>query len=385
MSHNVVDIAQKLISFPSVTPEDAGAQDYLKSLLRPLGFEIFDLPFEGRGSTYRVENFFARHGAKGTNGPHLCFAGHTDVVPAGDEAAWSVPPFSATIQGDLLIGRGASDMKGQIAAFVAAVDTFLKAEPDFARGSISLLITGDEEKDAKNGTERVLEWMKENGHVPDVCIVGEPSNPDYMGQEMKIGRRGSLTGYLTVKGIQGHVAYPEKANNPTTRMVQYLEVLTRTIFDKGSAHFPPTNLEVTTIDVGNTATNVIPAKCNATFNIRFSDRWTIEALREKVRAILDNVSPDYEIRFTTGAHGFLTQPGEWTGTVSAAVEKITGHKPALTTGGGTSDARFIASYCPVVEFGMVNKSIHQVDEFCTLPQLKRCEMVYHEILKQYFF
>lgn len=302
MPQTVLDIAQKLVQFPSVTPLDEGAQDYLKSLLKPLGFEIFDLPFEGRGS-YRVENFFAR---RGTKGPHLCFAGHTDVVPAGDEAAWSVPPFSATVRDEKLIGRGVSDMKGQIAAFVAAVQNFLKENPDFNNGSVSLLITGDEEKDSTNGTVRVLEWMKDNDHIPDVCLVGEPSNPEYMGQEVKIGRRGSLTGYLTVKGIQGHVAYPDKADNPVPRMIQYLDALNRTVFDKGSAHFPPTNLEITTVDVGNPATNVIPAKVNATFNIRFSDRWTIETLREKVSAILDNVSPGYEIRYSTGAHGFLT-------------------------------------------------------------------------------
>ena len=376
-----LDIAKKLISFPSITPEDAGAQDYLKSLLQPLGFEIFNLPFEGNGSPYKVENFFAR---LGTKTPHICFAGHTDVVPPGDEAAWSVPPFAGEVRGDSLIGRGASDMKGQIAAFAAAVINFLKENPDFQNGSISFLITGDEERDAKNGTVRVLEWMAQNNHIPDVCIVGEPSNPDYMGQEIKIGRRGSLTGHMIVKGIQGHVAYPDKANNPVPRMVAYLDALNRTVFDKGSAHFPSTNLEITTVDVGNPSTNVIPANAKATFNIRFSDRWTIDTLKEKVLSVLNDVSSDFEITFTTGAHGFLTQPGEWTSLVALAVEKVTGHKPALTTGGGTSDARFVAKYCPVVECGMVNRSIHQVDEFCTLPQLEKCEAIYHEILKQYF-
>lgn len=380
MSQNVVNIAQKLISFPSVTPKDEGVQEYLKSLLKPLGFEIYDLPFEGRGS-YRVENFFAR---RGTSGPHICFAGHTDVVPAGDESAWSVPPFAGTIRGESLIGRGASDMKGQIAAFVAAVQSFLNDHPDFDKGSVSLLITGDEEKDSTNGTVRVLKWMKDNNQIPDVCLVGEPSNPDYMGQEIKIGRRGSLTGFLTVTGKQGHVAYPDKADNPMPRLINFLDALSRTVLDKGSAHFPPSNLEITTVDVGNPSTNVIPAKANATFNIRFSDRWTIDTLKEKITSILNAVSPEYEIRFTTGAHGFLTQPGAWTTLVAQAVEKITGHTPAMTTNGGTSDARFVANYCPVVEFGMVNKTIHQVDEFCTLPQLEKCEAVYKEILKQYF-
>jgi succinyl-diaminopimelate desuccinylase len=380
MGPSVLDIAQKLIRFPSVTPLDEGAQAYLKSLLEPLGFKIYDLPFEGRGS-YRVENFFAR---RGTTGPHLCFAGHTDVVPAGDEAAWSVPPFSATVKGDSLIGRGSADMKGQVAAFVAAVQAYLAAGIEFNGGSISLLITGDEEKDAVNGTARVLEWMKDNNHVPDVCLVGEPSNPEFMGQEVKIGRRGSLSGKITVRGKQGHVAYPDRAANPLPRLIKYLDILSSTIFDQGSAYFPKSNLEVTTIDVGNKAGNVIPANGTAEFNIRFSDRWTIEALEAKIRALLDSMDPNYEIVFTQGAHPFLTQPGEWTQLVVDAVEKVTGHKPAMTTGGGTSDARFVANYCPVVEFGMVNKSIHQVDEFCTLPQLERCETVYHEILKQYF-
>ncbi len=380
MSSNALEIARKLVSFPSITPEDAGAQAYLKDELKKLGFEIFDLPFEGRGS-YRVENFFAR---RGNRGPHLCFAGHTDVVPVGDEKAWSVPPFAGTVRDEKLIARGASDMKGQIAAFIAAVQDTLRDDLGFNQGSISLLITGDEEKHSINGTERVLEWMADNNQIPDVCLVGEPSNPEFMGQEIKIGRRGSLTGFLSVKGVQGHVAYPEKADNPVPHMIALLDALERTVFDKGSAHFPPTNLEITTIDVGNQATNVIPANIQATFNIRFSDRWTIDTLQEKVRAVLDSTGKAYDIRFSTGAHGFLTQPGEWTALVAQAVEKITGHKPALTTGGGTSDARFVAKYCPVVEFGMVNNSIHQVDEYCTLAQLEKCTTVYREILKQYF-
>jgi succinyl-diaminopimelate desuccinylase len=374
-----LDIAQKLIRFPSITPADAGAQDYLKSLLEPLGFKIYDLPFEGLGS-YPVKNFFAR---RGTESPHICFAGHTDVVPPGDEASWSVPPFAGEVVGDSLIGRGASDMKGNIAAFVAAVQNYLSEIHDH-KGSISFLITGDEEKDSINGTERVLEWMKDNKQLPDVCIVGEPSNPDYMGQEIKIGRRGSLTGRMVVKGTQGHVAYPDRANNPLPRMIRYLDALNETIFDKGSAFFPPTNLEVTTIDVGNPSSNVIPAEGRATFNMRFSDRWTIEALEQKVRFILDGIDPNYEIKFTRGAHSFLTSPGEWTGLVAGAVEAVTGHRPAMSTGGGTSDARFVASYCPVVEFGMINKSIHHVDEFCKLEDLEKCVAIYQEILKRYF-
>jgi succinyl-diaminopimelate desuccinylase len=378
MTETALDIARHLIRFPSITPADAGAQDYLKTFLKALGFEIYDLPFEGRDS-YRVQNFFARYGK---NGPHLCFAGHTDVVPPGDEDAWSVPPFEGAVRDGLLIGRGAADMKGQVAAFAAAVRDYIGS--GYRKGSISLLITGDEEKDSINGTARVLEWMEENGHVPDVCLVGEPSNPDYMGQEIKIGRRGSLTGYLTVKGKQGHVAYPERADNPLTRLVRYLDTLKAAIFDKGSAFFPPTNLEITTIDTGNSASNVIPAEAKAVFNLRFSDRWTVEALETKIRFILDGISPAYELRFSRGAHSFLTQPGEWTGLVADSVAAIAGIRPAMTTSGGTSDARFIARYCPVVEAGMVNKSIHQVDEYCKLADLEQCTAIYREILKRYF-
>ncbi|MFA5593062.1 MAG: succinyl-diaminopimelate desuccinylase [Micavibrio sp.] len=379
MNHPALAIAQKLIRFPSITPADAGAQDYLKSLLRPLGFEIFDLEFSGRDS-YKVRNFFAR---RGKGGPHLCFAGHTDVVPPGDEAAWSVPPFAGDVRDGRLFGRGSSDMKGQIAAFIAALEAFLTAHGGAEGYSISLLITGDEEKDSINGTARVLEWMEENGHIPDVCLVGEPSNPDYIGQEIKIGRRGSLTGRLTVRGVQGHVAYPDRADNPLPRLIRYLDALQNHIFDKGSAWFPPTNLEVTTIDVGNPSTNVIPATGRATFNLRYADRWTKEALENKIRVILDEISPDYEIAFTRGAEAFLTQPGEWTALVAKAVETVTGSKPAATTGGGTSDARFFAQYCPVVECGMVNKSIHQVDEYCTMEELQTCTAIYREILKLY--
>lgn len=380
MSNTALTLAQKLIQFPSITPADAGAQDYLKSVLKPLGFEIYDLPFSGNDS-YKVQNFFAR---RGTSGPHICFAGHTDVVPPGDEAAWSVPPFAGEVRDGRLIGRGSSDMKGQIAAFIAAVEDFIASSDKKDKGSISLLITGDEEKDSINGTARVLEWMKDNNHIPDVCLVGEPSNPDYMGQEIKIGRRGSLTGYLTVKGVQGHVAYPDRANNPLPRLIKYLDALQSTIFDQGSAWFPPTNLEVTTIDVGNPSNNVIPAKGQATFNLRYSDRWTKEAIENKVRLVLDSVSTEYEISFRHGADSFLTQPGEWTALVGHAVENITGKKPATTTSGGTSDARFVAKYCPVVECGMVNKSIHQVDEYCTLDDLENCTAIYQEILKLYF-
>jgi succinyl-diaminopimelate desuccinylase len=374
-----VALTQSLIACPSVAPKDEGAQAVLKKALADLGFDIYDLPFDGNGS-YRVENFFAR---KGTGSPHLCFAGHTDVVPAGDEDGWSVPPFSGQIVDGHVIGRGASDMKGDIACFVAALSQFINGYSTL-NGSISLLITGDEEADAVNGTVRVLDWMNKNGHVPDVCIVGEPTNPDRLGQEIKIGRRGSFTGRLTVRGIQGHVAYPDRADNPLPRLIKMLDALKSHIYDKGSAYFPATNLEVTTIDVGNPASNVIPAAGKATFNLRYSDRWSGEELEAQIRKILDSVTPDYELTVRRAAESFLTQPGEWTNLVAQAVENITGFKPLLTTSGGTSDARFIAPYCPVVEFGLINKTIHQVDENVAVDDLLKLTAIYKDVLINYF-
>jgi succinyl-diaminopimelate desuccinylase len=352
----------------------------LKSILIPLGFEIHDLPFEGRDGTYPVKNFFAR---RGTSSPHICFAGHTDVVPAGDISAWSVPPFEGAVKDGKLIGRGTSDMKANIAAFIAAIQNFLESHKDF-KGSISLLITGDEEKESINGTERVLEWMKENNHIPDVCLVGEPSNPDYMGQEIRIGRRGSLTGYISVKGKQGHVAYPQRADNPLPRLVAYMHALSTLKLDEGSDFFPPSSLQITTIDVGNPSSNVIPASGNARFNIRFSDVWSFDTLEQKIHETLRSIGNDYEIRFVRAAQSFLTKPGAWTNLVSDTITNITGHTPVLGTGGGTSDARFVATYCPVVEFGLINQTIHQIDEHCTLADLEKCENIYREILKRYF-
>ena len=380
MTQSSIDIAQKLISYPSITPEDHGAQDYIKSLLVPLGFEIFDLPFEGNGGTYAVPNFFAR---LGTSSPHICFAGHTDVVPAGDINAWSVPPFEGAIKDGKLIGRGASDMKGNIAAFIAATQSFLATNKNF-KGSISFLITGDEEKESINGTARVLEWMKAHNHIPDVCLVGEPSNPDFMGQEIRIGRRGSLTGYLTVCGTQGHVAYPDRTKNPLPILVSLLNALSNTKLDDGSEFFPPSSLQITTIDVGNPSNNVVPAQGKATFNIRFCDVWSLETLEEKIRDVLNTITKDYEIKFTRGASPFLTKPGAWTNLVVDAVKTVTGNTPVMGTGGGTSDARFVAKYCDVVECGLINQTIHQVDEHCTLADLETCEAIYLEVLNQYF-
>lgn len=374
----VIDLTQNLIACASVTPEDAGAQGALKSLLEAAGFTCHDLPFGDE--RYTVQNVFAR---LGRSGKHLCYAGHTDVVPAGDESAWTYGAFTPHIEDGILYGRGASDMKGSIAAFTMAAIDFIQAHPDFG-GSISLLITGDEEAEAIHGTVKVLNWMDQNGHIPDVAIVGEPTNPQHIGQEIKIGRRGSLSGHLGVKGKQGHVAYQALADNPLPRLIKYLDALAGYTFDEGNEFFDATNLEITTIDVGNTASNVIPASGHASFNIRFNDNWNNESLREKITALLDAVGDDYEIEFEGNAESFITKPNEWTALVQSAVEELSGHKPAYTTTGGTSDARFIVNYCPVVECGAVNDTIHQINEHTKVADLENLSKIYMRILERYF-
>lgn len=374
MSYDVLSLSQGLIRCASVTPEDAGAQVFLAERLAALGFSCHHLPYG------EVPNLFARYGS---GGKHLCFAGHTDVVPTGPEDLWTYPPFGAAVHNGILYGRGASDMKGAVAAFAAASASFLERARNF-EGSISLLITGDEEGPAEDGTVKVLEWMAQNGHVPDVALVGEPTNPDEMGQEIKIGRRGSLSGLLRVEGKQGHVAYPHLAHNPLPPLIRMLDALSDYVFDKGSAYFPSTNLEVTSIDVGNKAGNVIPAAGSAAFNIRFNDRWTSETLGAKVREILDKVGHDYTLELSCGAESFITRPGDWSHTVLRAVQDVTGRKAEYTTNGGTSDARFIVNYCPVVEFGVLNKTIHQIDEHAAVSDLETLTRVYERMLMLYF-
>lgn len=377
---DVIDLAKALIACPSVTPDDAGAQVFLREKLEALGFTCWDLPF-GEGAAH-VPNLFAR---LGTGSPHLCFAGHTDVVPAGDTNAWTYGPFTPTIAEDgKLYGRGASDMKGGVAAFVAAVSRYLETHGAPEDGSISLLITGDEEGPAINGTVKVLEWMEANGHIPDMALVGEPTNPAFLGQEIKIGRRGSLNGTLTVHGKQGHVAYQDLADNPLPRLAAMVVALSAHSFDQGGEFFLPTNLEFSTIDVDNPATNVIPAQGSASFNVRFNDQWSAQSLSDKIRTLLDAVSLDYTIDFSSNAESFITKPSAWTQRVQQAVLDVTGKKPAYTTTGGTSDARFIVNYCPVVECGPVNESIHQVDENADVQILRDLTAIYAEILLKSF-
>jgi succinyl-diaminopimelate desuccinylase len=374
---DTLSLLTQLIACPSVTPEDAGAQDILATELTKLGFECHHLPFSDE--TGEVPNLFAR---LGTESPHICFAGHTDVVPPGDKDAWTHGPFNPVIDNGVLYGRGASDMKGAVAAFVCAVAAFL--ENHQPQGSISFLITGDEEDLAVNGTVKVLEWMKENGHVPDVALVGEPTNPDTLGQEIKIGRRGSINGYMSVKGVQGHVAYQHLADNPLPRLIKYVDALASYSFDEGNDYFAPTNLEVTTIDVGNIATNVIPAEGKAAFNIRFNDNWNNASMKAKVTELLDTVGDDYEITFEGNAESFITQPSEWTEVVRDAVSDIAGRTPEYTTSGGTSDARFIVNYCPVIECGAINESIHQIDENAKVSDLEDLTRIYQRVLERYF-
>lgn len=378
---NTLDLSKALIACASVTPEDAGAQRILKEYLASAGFTCTDLPFGGeKGDEARIENLFARFGG---TGKHLCYAGHTDVVPAGDEDAWTYGAFNPHVQDGVLYGRGASDMKGSVAAFTVAAINFVKDYPDFG-GSISLLITGDEEADAINGTVRVLEWMKNNDQIPDVALVGEPTNPDHIGQEIKVGRRGSLNGHITVKGKQGHVAYPLLSDNPLPRLIKLTDALASYEFDKGNEFFSATNLEITTIDVGNKATNVIPAHGKASFNIRFNDNWTKQSLMEKVRELLDATGFAYDITFEGNAESFITKPADWSEIVASAVEEISGKRPAYTTTGGTSDARFIVNYCPVIECGAVNATIHQVDENTKVSDLEDLTLIYGLILRKYF-
>lgn len=377
MPYDVIELTKKLISCPSVTPKDEGALPYLSEQLEQLGFTCHLLEF-GEGEE-RILNLFARYG---DGAPHICYAGHTDVVPPGPEDAWTYGPFNPHIEDGVLYGRGASDMKGSVSAFTAAVSKFLETKTP--NGSISLLITGDEEGPAINGTIKVLEWMQENGHDPDVALVGEPTNPDHLGQEIKVGRRGSLTGILKVSGKQGHVAYQHLADNPMPRLIKMLDRLCEYTFDKGSAYFQPTNLEVTTIDVGNTADNVIPASGEAHFNIRYNDAWNGGSLSKKLHEIISAVDESYTLDITIGGESFLTQPGEWSGIVKNAVNDVTGKTAEYTTSGGTSDARFITNYCPVVEFGGINATIHQINENARVSDLEDLTKIFTRILERYF-
>ncbi len=361
-------LAQALIRCPSVTPADAGAQAILAEALERLGFAVMRIRF---GQT---ENMFARIGSEP---PHICFAGHTDVVPAGT-GVWPDDPFSGAVRDGVVHGRGACDMKGAIAAFVAGVARHLAENP--RHGSISLLITGDEEGPAVDGTVRVLDWMAQNGQIPDFCLVGEPTCPERLGEVIKIGRRGSLNVTIAVHGTQGHVAYPQRADNPVHRLVQALAAITAVPLDAGSEWFEPSTLQVTSIDVGNTATNVIPDVARAALNIRFNDHHNGVSLRAWLRAALARYSERFELDASISGESFLTDPGEMIEGLRQVIARETGIEPRLDTGGGTSDARFIARYCPVAEFGLVGATMHQVDERVPVAELRALAGIYRAVL-----
>lgn len=371
----VVTLARDLIRCPSVTPDDGCCINTLAGVLEQIGFSVTLLPF-GEGEA-RTPNLFAR---LGTGHPHLCFAGHTDVVPVGS-ARWQHDPFGGEIHDGILFGRGACDMKGGIAAFVAAVRLYLDQTPDQC-GSISLLITGDEEGPATNGTVRVLEWMEKQGQIPDFCLVGEPTNPAGMGEVIKIGRRGSLNARITVNGTQGHVAYPHRADNPVHRLLALLGELTAAPLDTGSEWFEPSSLQVTSVDVGNTATNVIPAQAHARLNIRFNDLHTGADLSGWLRTVTARHAPGAGVSISISGESFLTQPDAPVEALRAAIRAETGQVPRLDTGGGTSDARFISRYCPVAEFGLVGASMHKVDEHVSLADLKQLTAIYAGFLEK---
>jgi succinyl-diaminopimelate desuccinylase len=373
-------LAQALIRCPSVTPADAGALDVLESVLKGLGFRTERLPFED-AEAERVDNLYAR---LGESAPHFCYAGHTDVVPEGNRAEWAVDPFAGEVRDGVLYGRGAADMKGAIACFVAALSDYLKTNRGRAPGSISLLITGDEEGVAINGTRKMLDWLKANGEVIDVCVVGEPTNPQALGDMIKIGRRGSINAEITVNGTAGHVAYPHLADNPVPRLIEILTRLTARKLDDGTAHFQPSNLEVTTVDVGNTATNVIPGQARARINIRFNDLHSGAELENWIRETCASAGGDVDLKVRISGEAFLTPPGQLSNLISGAVERVTGRTPELSTSGGTSDARFIKDACPVAEFGLVGQTMHKVNEQVAVQDLEDLTRIYREILDGYF-
>ena len=382
-SINELQLAKELIKFPTVTPIDAGIMKFLEKKLKTLGFKTKILEFREKNSK-PVKNLYAKLGKQG---PNFCYAGHLDVVPAGNLKEWTVNPFKPSVKKGHLIGRGANDMKSSIAAFVSAVSNFVRNKRKF-NGSISLLITGDEEGVAINGTKKVVDYLKKKKEKIDFCLVGEPTNPNKLGEMIKIGRRGSMTGRLSVIGVQGHVAYPQRANNPSTALVQILKELKEIKFDKGTKDFQPTNLEITKIDIDNTADNVIPGLANASFNIRFNNKHSSKSIKNKINKIIKKISnknkSKHKIEYSVSGEAFLTKPNSTTYMIQDIIKKVTKIKPKLSTTGGTSDARFIRKIAPCLEFGLVGKTMHKVDEAVSLSDLKRLTLIYSNILKNYF-
>ena len=379
---NELKLAKDLIKFPSITPKDAGAINFLSKQLRSLGFNCKILEFKDKKSK-PIKNLYARLGKKS---PNLCYAGHTDVVPPGNIEDWTVNPFKPSIKKNHLIGRGANDMKSSIACFVSAVSKFLK-KGEF-NGSISFLITGDEEGFAINGTKKVVEYLKKRKEKIDFCIVGEPTNPNKLGEMIKIGRRGSLSGKIEISGVQGHVAYPHLSNNPINTLVSICKKLKQKKLDKGNKNFQPSNLEFTAINVNNKAHNVIPARATAQFNIRYNNFHNANSLKKKINLIVKNICKsnkcNFKIQFIANGDSFLTKPERTIFMAKKIIKKVTKITPKFSTTGGTSDARFIRKIAPCLEFGLVNKTMHKVDECVSLSDLKNLTKIYHNILEEYF-
>ncbi|MDC3036541.1 succinyl-diaminopimelate desuccinylase [Candidatus Pelagibacter sp.] len=380
---NELQLAKELIKFPSITPIDAGVMNFLEKKLKKLGFKTKILEFKEKNFK-SVKNLYAR---LGTKEPNFCYAGHLDVVPPGNIKDWTINPFRPSVKKGYLIGRGANDMKSSIASFVSAVSKYLTENKNF-NGSVSLLITGDEEGDAINGTKKVVEYLKKKREKINFCLVGEPTNPEKLGQMIKIGRRGSLTGKLKIFGLQGHVAYPHRANNPSTIIVKILKELKEIRFDNGSKDFQPTNLEVTKININNKADNVIPAIAEATFNVRFNNKHSSTSIKKKLNKVFNKISKKskskYKIEYRISGEAFLTKPNKTTFMIQDIIKKITKVKPVLSTTGGTSDLRFIRKISPGLEFGLVGKTMHKVDEAVSLKDLKNLTKIYHNILQNYF-
>lgn len=380
MTLDPVEFTADLIRCPSITPSEGGALDLLQHTLEGLGFKCYRLPFSDV-DTPDVDNLYARYG-KAT--PNFCFAGHTDVVPTGPVEEWSANPFHAEVKDDVIIGRGAADMKGAIAAFVSAAQRFIDAGA--FDGSISFLITGDEEGPAINGTRKMLDWLDENQEKLDICVVGEPTNPMELGEMAKIGRRGSMNMILNVRGTQGHVAYPHLANNAAHMLVTMLDALISEPLDDGNAHFQASSLQITSIDIGNPTENVIPGEAEARFNIRFNDIHTSESLATWVRNKLDGAAngTDYDLKVRVSGESFVFPPGELSNLISDACEKVVGRRPELSTTGGTSDARFIKNHCPVAEFGLIGQTMHKVDERTRIDDIQNLSEIYLAMLEAYF-
>jgi len=380
---NELQLAKELIKYPSITPVDAGVMKFLENKLKKLGFKTKLIEFKEKNFK-PVKNLYARLGNKN---PNFCYAGHLDVVPPGNLKDWTVNPFKPSVKKGYLIGRGANDMKSSIAAFVSAISIFLNKNHKF-NGSISLLITGDEEGDAINGTRKVVDYLKKRKEKISFCLVGEPTNPNKLGEMMKIGRRGSLTGKLIINGIQGHVAYPHRANNPSTTIVKILNELKNIKFDRGTKDFQPTNLEVTKINIDNSTDNVIPRSAEAIFNIRFNNKHSSRSIKKRLNKIFKRISKKnkskFKIEYRVSGEAFLTKPNSTTFMIQNIIKKITKIKPKLSTTGGTSDARFIRKISPCLEFGLVGKTMHKIDEAVSIKDLKNLTKIYQNILQNYF-